>query len=185
MAIRPPSVKGLNTTASFLCILQGQEVHTSCVPVEEKELPTLSDLWILYSKVFSDLLQHQWNSLQIHWMTYIFDDDNSLLAHSGWPIASQVSSPIALLQRQFLLVDFVLFWSTISLLPLKLCNFVTYRFSWNFATLWFLLRYSIVGLPCCVQQSDSVTHTYIYTFFFIFFSIMVYHRILSVVPCAI
>ena len=44
MAIRPPSVKGLNTTASFLCIPQGQEVHTSCVPIEEKELPTLSDL---------------------------------------------------------------------------------------------------------------------------------------------
>ena len=31
------------------------------------------------------------------------------------------------------------------------------------------------------QQSDSVIH--IYTFFFIFFSIMVYHRILNIVPC--
>ena len=33
------------------------------------------------------------------------------------------------------------------------------------------------------QQSDSIIHTYI--FFFIFFSVMVYHRILCIVPCAI
>ena len=43
---------------------------------------------------------------------------------------------------------------------------------------------STVGLQCCVnfclQQSDSVIHT----FFFIFFPIMVYHRILNIVPCA-
>ena len=44
---------------------------------------------------------------------------------------------------------------------------------------------SIVDLQCCVnfclQQSDSVIHI----FFFIFFSTMVYHRILNIVPCAI
>ena len=34
-----------------------------------------------------------------------------------------------------------------------------------------------------VQQSDSVIH--MHTFIFIFFSIMVYHRILNIVPCAI
>ena len=34
-----------------------------------------------------------------------------------------------------------------------------------------------------VQQSDAVTH--IYTFFSAFFSIMVYHRILNIVPCAL
>ena len=33
------------------------------------------------------------------------------------------------------------------------------------------------------QQSDSVIH--MYTFFFLLFSIVVYHRILSVSPCAI
>ena len=33
-----------------------------------------------------------------------------------------------------------------------------------------------------IQQSDSFIH--IYTFFFIFFSIMVYHRILNMAPCA-
>ena len=36
-----------------------------------------------------------------------------------------------------------------------------------------------------VQQSDSMIHTHTYTFFFIFFSIMFYHRILTVIPCAI
>ena len=37
-------------------------------------------------------------------------------------------------------------------------------------------------LISAVQHSDSVIH--IYTFFFIFFSIMVYPRILNIVPCA-
>ena len=40
-----------------------------------------------------------------------------------------------------------------------------------------------VGLISAAQQSDSVIH--IYTFFFIFFSIMVCHRIFSIIPCAI
>ena len=44
------------------------------------------------------------------------------------------------------------------------------------------LIYNVV-LVSGVQQNDSVIHTY--TFFFIFFSIMVYHRIVNVVPCAL
>ena len=36
-------------------------------------------------------------------------------------------------------------------------------------------------LISAVQQGDSVIH--LYTFFFIFFSVMVYHRILNIVPC--
>ena len=44
------------------------------------------------------------------------------------------------------------------------------------------LIYNVV-LISTVQQSDSVMHRYI--FFFIFFSIMVYYRILNIVPCAI
>ena len=39
-----------------------------------------------------------------------------------------------------------------------------------------------------VQQNDSVIYIlyiYIYTFFVTFFSILVYHRILNIVPCAI
>ena len=42
-------------------------------------------------------------------------------------------------------------------------------------------------LISAVEQSDSVIHyIYIYTFiFFIFFSIMVYHRTLNIVPYAI
>ena len=38
-------------------------------------------------------------------------------------------------------------------------------------------------LISAVQQSDSVIH--MHTFFFIFFSIMVYHRIFNIVPCAV
>ena len=49
-----------------------------------------------------------------------------------------------------------------------------------FIEVW--LIYSVV-LISAVQQSDSLTH--IYTFFFIFFSTVVYHRILNIVPCAI
>ena len=51
-----------------------------------------------------------------------------------------------------------------------------------FIEVW--LIYNVV-LISAVQQSDSVIHIYIYTFFFIFFSMMVYHRILNIVPCAI
>ena len=47
----------------------------------------------------------------------------------------------------------------------------------------------IVDLNCCVisavQQSDSVIYKYIHIYIFIFVSIMVYHRILKIVPCAI
>ena len=42
--------------------------------------------------------------------------------------------------------------------------------------------YNVV-LVSGVQKGDSVIH--LYTFFFIFFSIMVYHRILNIVSCAI
>ena len=42
--------------------------------------------------------------------------------------------------------------------------------------------YNVV-LISAVQQNDSVIH--IHTFFLIFFSIMVYHRILNIVPCAL
>ena len=41
------------------------------------------------------------------------------------------------------------------------------------------LIYNVVPIPA-VQQSDSFIH--ICTFFFLFFSIMVYHRILNIVP---
>ena len=43
------------------------------------------------------------------------------------------------------------------------------------------LAYNVV-LFSAVQQSDSGIHIYI--FFFPFFSIMVYHWILNIVPCA-
>ena len=44
------------------------------------------------------------------------------------------------------------------------------------------MNYKVV-LITVIQQSDSGIHTY--SFFFIFFSIMVHHRILNIVPCAI
>ena len=44
--------------------------------------------------------------------------------------------------------------------------------------------YLIYNVPIsAVQLSDCVIH--MYTFFFIFVSIMVYRRILNVVPCAV
>ena len=55
-----------------------------------------------------------------------------------------------------------------------------------FLLFWFLLllKYSwfTMLLIFAIQQSDSVIH--IYTFFKIFFSIMVYLRMLNIVPCA-
>ena len=45
-----------------------------------------------------------------------------------------------------------------------------------------LLIYNFI-LISAVQQYDLVIH--IHTFFFIFFSIMVYQKILNIVPCAI
>ena len=44
------------------------------------------------------------------------------------------------------------------------------------------LIYNVV-LVSGVQQSDSLIH--IPTFFFVFFAIMVYHRIFNIVPCAL
>ena len=40
-------------------------------------------------------------------------------------------------------------------------------------------------IPAVVQQSDSVIRIYIYILFFIFFPVMIYYRILNIVPCAI
>ena len=54
-------------------------------------------------------------------------------------------------------------------------------------TIVFTLFYTAV-LISTIQQSDSVyiyTLIYIYVFFVMFFFTMVYHRILSMVPCVI
>ena len=41
-------------------------------------------------------------------------------------------------------------------------------------------------LMSAVEPRDLVVHIYItYTYFSIFFSIMVYHNILNIVPCAV
>ena len=43
--------------------------------------------------------------------------------------------------------------------------------------------YSVVS---AIQQSDSVLYVYIHTsIYFVMFSIIVYYRILNIVPCAI
>ena len=52
----------------------------------------------------------------------------------------------------------------------------------------FFLNWSIVDLQCCVNfcyTEKWFRYTYIYTFFFVLFSIMVYHRILNIVPYAV
>ena len=50
-------------------------------------------------------------------------------------------------------------------------------------------NWSIFDLQCCVNfcwTAKWFIYTYvIFTFFFIFFSIMAYHRILNIVPCAV
>ena len=62
--------------------------------------------------------------------------------------------------------------------PQKIKTFF-FLISLIFIEVW--LIYNV--LISVVQQTDSDIH--IYTFFFIFFSFMVYHRILNIVPCAI
>ena len=50
-----------------------------------------------------------------------------------------------------------------------------------------LFYWSIVDLQCYINfccTAKWLSYTYLYTFFFIFLSMMVYHRILNIVPCA-
>ena len=59
-----------------------------------------------------------------------------------------------------------------------------FRYSYFSLNLFFIEVQSIYNvLIFALQQSDSVIH--IYPFFFIFFSIMAYPRILNIVPCAV
>ena len=51
----------------------------------------------------------------------------------------------------------------------------------------FFLNWSIVYLQCCVNFchiAEGFSYTYVHILF-IFFSVMVYHRILNIIPCAI
>ena len=57
-------------------------------------------------------------------------------------------------------------------------------------TLFFfnVFYWSIVDLQCCVSfwyLAKWFSYAYIYTFFFRFFSIMLYHRILNIVLCSL
>ena len=78
---------------------------------------------------------------------------------------------------------FILGWE------LLVAGWIQFHVLYSVMCTWFfkfiLLKYSWFYniLISAVQQSDSVIHRY--TFFFIFFSIMVYPRILNIAPCAI
>ena len=55
---------------------------------------------------------------------------------------------------------------------------VVFYFIKNFIDVSWIYNVMLISI---VQQSDSI----IYTFVFIFFSTMVYHRTLNIVPCAV
>ena len=64
------------------------------------------------------------------------------------------------------------------------CPLIFKFYLFYFLKIYFIeVQLIYVVLISAVQQSDSVIH--IYTFFFMFFSIMAYHRILNIIPCAI
>ena len=120
------------------------------IPVLNFILPSLFSWWDIggTSPWFGDLcsITHSWCSVEfrsikeVHKHMELGWSRTENTQASCWA-PTKYSLKRYMLQRQFLLVDFVLlFWGTISLLALELCHFVTYSFSWNFATLWFLLR---------------------------------------------
>ena len=58
----------------------------------------------------------------------------------------------------------------------------------SFLSLFFLIGIELiykVVLVSAVQQSDSVIHIYIHSLFIFFSIIMVYHKILNILPCAL
>ena len=65
--------------------------------------------------------------------------------------------------------------------------FSTFMAHSNHLNNFFLIEVELISnvLVSGVQQSDSVIHICIYLFFFRFFSIMGYYKILNTVPCAI
>ena len=76
---------------------------------------------------------------------------------------------------------------TISLASMTPINATTQHLhkTTSFKKLYFI----IVDLQYCVNfcytANDSVIHIYTFIYFFIFFSIIVYYRILNIVPCVI
>ena len=63
-------------------------------------------------------------------------------------------------------------------------SLIVQLFFLNFFFIEMWLNYSIVVITA-EQQRDSAVHISMYTFFFIFFSIMIFHKILNIVPCVI
>ena len=66
----------------------------------------------------------------------------------------------------------------------SLGSFRTSCFSFFKKNFFYWSIYNIV-LISGVQQSDSYIYVCIYIYFFLFFSIMIYHRILNIILCAI
>ena len=65
---------------------------------------------------------------------------------------------------------------------------ISFLEEWLFSSSDHFFNWNIVNLQCFVSfccTEKWFSYTYIYVFFFIFFSLMVYYRILNIVPCAI
>ena len=144
---------------------------------------------------------HSFSSVFYCWYEYRHIFTNSLILK--YSDCLEFSSQQTVLYQRFLYLPPIYVWTSLGCTAGSLC-LVYFNFSAccqivhkRFVLLFFLtfkktFYWNIVDLQCrvsfrCTAKWFSYTHiyTHILTFSFIFFSIMVYHRILNIVPCAI
>ena len=130
-------------------------------------------LWLILFFLFS----HIQSSIKLWWL---------FLCVTSYPLSFSVLFFSSQANLLFLSLSYVIYTLLCSILWLAL--FLCLGICWPSVLLKLLLLYflywSIVDLQCfSIQQNDS--HTHIQTFFFRFFSIIGYYKILKTVPCAI